>query len=356
MSRCTDMRRVLALVLIATPLVAAAQPKPWSNIGRPATASEIRAWDIDVRADFMGLPPGSGSVAKGQDIWEAKCASCHGTFGESNEVFTPIAGGTTKEDIKSGRVANLRRDDFPQRTTLMKLSQIATLWDYTRRAMPWNAPKSLSDDEVYAVVAYMLNLGDIVPNDFVLSDKNIAEVQQRLPNRNGKVRWDGMWRVTGKPDVQGEACMSNCKTALDIRSVLPEHARNAHGNLAEQQRLIGPQRGADTTRGPLTEPYRVALAKGAVGTGAGQIKRGPMEAARDANCLACHGVDKKVVGPSFRDIASKYKAEGSAMDLLSGRVKNGVQGVWGPIPMPPHPEMSDDQIRSLVRWILDGAG
>src|SRR5213075_3126325 len=110
----------------------------------------IKAWDIDVRPDFKGLPPGSGSVAQGQQVWDAKCASCHGTFGESNEVFTPLV---------TGDVA---------RTTLMKISTLSTLWDYIHRAMPWNAPKSLAVDEVYAVVAYLLNLGDILPGDFVL--------------------------------------------------------------------------------------------------------------------------------------------------------------------------------------------
>nr|HRO61461.1 cytochrome c [Burkholderiaceae bacterium] len=181
--------------------------RPWAGIGRAATPAEIAAWDIDVRADFTGLPPGSGSVDEGMEIWDAQCASCHGTFGESNEVFTPIVGGTTQEDIRTGRVANLLRADFPQRTTLMKLSQLSTLWDYINRAMPWNAPKSLSVDEVYAVTAYILNLGDIVPADFVLSHENVAEVQQRLPNRNGKKFFEPMWSVAGKPDVQGDACM-----------------------------------------------------------------------------------------------------------------------------------------------------
>src|SRR5436853_3365611 len=81
------------------------------GIGRPATPAEIAAWDIDVRPDFKGLPPGSGSVAKGQKVWDEKCASCHGTFGESNEVFTPLVGGTTAEDMKTGRVRSLATGD-----------------------------------------------------------------------------------------------------------------------------------------------------------------------------------------------------------------------------------------------------
>jgi cytochrome c len=115
----------------------AAKAKPaYLNIGRNATPAEVAAWDIDVRPDFKGLPAGSGSVAKGQDLWEKQCASCHGTFGESNEVFTPIAGGTTKDDIKTGKVASLMSDKQPQRTTLMKVATISTLWDYIYRAMP----------------------------------------------------------------------------------------------------------------------------------------------------------------------------------------------------------------------------
>ena len=175
---------LLLVMLMAS--VAAAADVSYARLGRPATPAEIRAWDIDVRPDFAGLPAGSGSVSKGQDVWEAKCESCHGAFGESNEYFTPIAGHTTKEDIQSGNVAALRGNSVPQRTSLMKLSQLSTLWDYINRAMPWNAPKSLTTDEVYAVTAYILNLGNIVPADFVLSDKNIAATQKKLPNRDRK--------------------------------------------------------------------------------------------------------------------------------------------------------------------------
>ena len=331
--------------------------RPWSGIGRPATRSEIQAWDIDVRADLKGLPPGKGSVDDGLKIWEAKCESCHGTFGESNEVFTPIAGGTSADDIRTGRVANLKRPDFPQRTTMMKLSQISTLWDYINRAMPWNEPKSLKPDEVYAVTAYILNLAEVVPNDFVLSDKNMAQVQERLPNRHGKVMHQGMWSVAGKPDVQGDACLSNCQLALDVRSILPEYARNAHGNLAEQTRPVGPTRGADTTQPALREPLAAAAAARTVSAApvVADASRGPSALARESNCLACHATASRMVGPSFREVAERYRGDGKAESLLAARIKGGAQGIWGPIPMPPHPNLSDDDARSLVRWILGGA-
>ncbi|MEO7335485.1 MAG: c-type cytochrome, partial [Caldimonas sp.] len=205
----------------SAPVAASAPTAALARIGRAATPAEVRAWDIDVRADFKGLPPGSGSVAQGEKTWEAKCASCHGAFGESNEFFTPIVGGTSKQDIESGRVHFLSSPGYPHRTTLMRLSKLSTLWDYVHRAMPWNAPKSLTTDEVYGVVAYILNLGEIVPADFTLSDRNIAEVGQRLPNRNGKRPDDDLWRVNGKGDVSNPACMRDCPVEGKLASTLP---------------------------------------------------------------------------------------------------------------------------------------
>ena len=110
MSRFIKSLRLLAsagLLAVCASVFAQSANQKFSGIGRTATPAEIKAWDIDVRPDFKGLPAGAGSVAKGQDVWEAKCASCHGVFGESTEVFTPIIGGTTKKDIETGRVLSL---------------------------------------------------------------------------------------------------------------------------------------------------------------------------------------------------------------------------------------------------------
>ncbi len=336
----------------------------FSGIGRTATPAEVAAWDIDVRPDFKGLPKGAGSVKKGQQVWEAKCESCHGTFGESNEVFTPIAGGITKKDIETGYVASLMRPDFPQRTTLMKLSEVSTLWDYINRAMPWNAPKSLSVEEVYAVTAYVLSLGDIVTTDFVLSNDNIAEVQKRLPNRNGKIKWSPLWDVRGKGDVTNVACMSNCKQEMKKISTLPDHVRDAHGNLAEQSRLIGATRGVDTTKPVAT----IALA-GRVVTLAAAAS--PVVAKADASrevtnttnaanlakkytCTTCHAVASKLVGPSHAEIAKKYAGNVAAVANLMNKIKQGGSGVWGAVPMPPHAAIPEAELRQLAEWSLRG--
>ena len=124
MFSCRELMGVGALLLAAA--AQAQQPSLYPGVGRAATPQEIAAWDIDVRPDFKGLPKGSGSVAKGMEVWEAKCSSCHGIFGESNEVFTPIVGGTTKDDIKTGHAARLNDPSSPGRTTLMKVATVST--------------------------------------------------------------------------------------------------------------------------------------------------------------------------------------------------------------------------------------
>lgn len=239
------MFKFTSSLLLALSAASAIAQGAFPGIGRPATPSEILAWDIDVRADFTGLPKGSGSAKQGTLIWDAKCASCHGTFGESNAVSLPIVGGTTAKDVESGRVSALQVPDEAL-TTLMKLASVSTLWDYINRAMPWEAPKSLTADEVYALSAYILHLGNVVPEDLILSDANIAAVQKRLPNRNGLTRSHGLWDINGTPDVRNAACMNDCPMERNAASQLPELGRSIQGNMADQNRLIGGVRGSQT--------------------------------------------------------------------------------------------------------------
>ena len=354
-----------ALVLAALALGAQAQGK-YPGIGRAATPQEVAAWDIDVRADFKGLPAGSGSVRKGQQVWEDKCASCHGVFGESNQVFHPLIGGTTAQDIETGRVANLTRPEYPARTTLMKVATLSTLWDYINRAMPWNQPKSLTVEEVYAVTAYMLNLGGVLPDDFTLSDRNMADVQKRLPNRNGTRSAHALWPGrelggTAKPDVTGTACMKDCAVEPKVASVLPAFARDAHGNLAEQNRLVGPQRGADTTRAEQLAPGAAA----ASAAPPAPVKSAAVAAAPSADggkalqpllqknaCTACHSPQAKLIGPSWADIASKHAGKA---DYLAGKIKAGGSGVWGAIAMPPQPGLAEADAKRIASWLAQGA-
>ena len=341
MSRWVNRLFVAGCVCVWAQVAAAAPAaEKFPGIGRAASKEEIAAWDIDVRGDLKGLPPGSGSVSRGETLWEEKCAACHGSFGESNQFFPTLIGGVTPEDIKTGRVAGLAKAG-EQRSTVMKLSKISTLWDYINRAMPWNAPKTLKPDEVYALTAYLLNQGNIVPDGFELSDRNMGEVQARLPNRNGLTRAHGMWETRGKPDVKAVACMINCGPEPKITSQLPDHARGSHGDLAEQNRIFGPVRGVSLSGPPgLAAPARAATAD-------------PARALAEKNgCLGCHAERQRVVGPALAEIAAKYRGDSGAEARLMQKVKSGGQGVWGSVAMPPFSGLQEQDLRTLVRWVL----
>ncbi|SFM37906.1 c-type cytochrome [Methylobacterium pseudosasicola] len=143
------------------------------GIGRPATEAEIAAWNIDIDRDGRKLPLGSGSVAQGRAVFESQCASCHGSRGEGG-TGDRLAGG-------QGTLATAK----PVRTVGSFWPYAPTLFDYIRRAMPLNAPQSLSADDVYAVSAYILHLNGLVPDGATLDARSLAAI--RMPNRDGFV-------------------------------------------------------------------------------------------------------------------------------------------------------------------------
>jgi cytochrome c len=239
---------------------------------------------------------------------------------------------------------------------MMKVSSISTLWDYINRAMPWAQPKSLSVEEVYAVTAYLLNLADVVPSDFTLSNKNIGEVQNRLPNRNGMTTDHGLWPGKeigkGKPDVMASACMKDCAVDPKVKSFLPDFARNAHGNLAEQNRTVGAQRGANTAAaaaGAATAAAPTAAAAATASAGAG-ASRDIAALTQKNNCTACHAADTRIVGPSWSEIAGKHPGK---VEYIATKIRSGGSGVWGAIPMPPQ-TLSEEEAKKIAGWLASG--
>ena len=342
-------RRAAALTALM-PLLAAAPaataPVGYPGIGRTATPAEVAAWDTDVRPDFKGLPKGTGSVVAGMAVWEGQCASCHGVFGESNAVFSPIVGGTTDDDIRSGHVARLNDPAYPGRSTMMKLPTVSTLWDTIARSMPWTQPKSLGTDEVFAVTAYILNLAGVLPDNFVLTDANIAEVQRRIPNRNGMTTQHALWPGAGfgprrAPDVSARPCMARCGPEPTLASVYPDSARGSHGNLAEQNRRAGAQHGVDTGRA-------------ATAVGAGAAALAAIALMQKNGCGACHAIDSRIVGPGFREVANKYAGRADAQAHLMGRIRSGGSGVWGGVAMPPQ-ALSEADAGVIAQWLAEGA-
>ncbi len=342
MSRSAERLRVSLLSLCAAVVLSLPWPslaaEPRFGLGRPATPQEIAAWDIDVRPDGHGLPKGSGSVSRGQELYDAQCASCHGTFGEDNQ-YMAIAGGVQQGDLERGRAASLATDP-PVRTVGTKLNHATTLWDYIRRAMPFTRSKTLSPDETYALTAYVLHLNDILPADATLDEKSLLTV--KMPNRNGFTTDHGFMRKEGRPDVRNTACMNNCAARVTVTSELPVHARDSHGDLSEQVRTFAPIRGVKVGEAPVKASGARAPSPG-------------FELAKRSACIACHGVEQKVVGPGFREIGSKYKGESDAEARLIARVRAGGSGVWGPVPMPPQAHLSEEDVKTLIQWILAGS-
>lgn len=328
----------------------------YQGVGRDALAEEVAAWDIDVRPDFTGLPSGSGDVYTGEELWIAKCTSCHGDFGDANHVFVPLVGNTTAADIESGNVASLKSGGAV-RTTFTKVATVSTLWDYIHRAMPWDAPKSLTHDEVYAILAYLLNLAEIVPVDYVLSNNNIAEVQARMPNRNGMTRDHGLWDINGKPDTSNTDCMKDCVEQVEILSELPDYARPAHGNLADQNRTWGLVRGAVTLPPDSVEGENAAGAPEETSFDAAtQPANAALIEKLAANaCTTCHGVDRKIVGPGFIEIAARYADQADRQAYFAGKIAEGGSGVWGGIPMPPQSQVSEADVQAIAAWLAAGA-
>jgi cytochrome c len=144
------------------------------NLGRPVTPDELAAWDISIGPDGVGLPPGSGTPAQGEAVYVAICQSCHGDKG-SGKPNDPLVGG----------IGTLANDGMPVKTVGSFWPYATTLFDYVRRAMPLNAPKSLTDDQVYAVSAYILRLNGIIGESDAMNATTLPAV--RMPNRDGFV-------------------------------------------------------------------------------------------------------------------------------------------------------------------------
>lgn len=172
------------------------------GLGRVAHPAEIAAWDVDVLPDGRGLPPGSGDVLTGEEVFADKCAACHGDFAEGVDNWPVLAGGfDTLGDVD------------PVKTVGSYWPYLSTVWDYVHRSMPFGEAQSLTADETYAITAYILYSNDIVEDeDFVLSHENFTDVP--MYNADGFVVDDrpaleySLWRA--------EPCMSDCKDTVEI--------------------------------------------------------------------------------------------------------------------------------------------
>jgi len=178
------------------------------HLGRAALPQEVSAWDIDIRPDGAGLPAGSGTVAQGEAIYSEQCAVCHGDFGEGVDRWPVLAGGH-----------DTLQDERPEKTIGSYWPYLSTVYDYVRRAMPFGNARSLSDDDVYALTAYLMFLNDIVTDeDFELSKENFLDIP--LPNEANFFPDDR--KQEKHYAVKAEPCMTNC---LEGQATVAQRAR-----------------------------------------------------------------------------------------------------------------------------------
>jgi S-disulfanyl-L-cysteine oxidoreductase SoxD len=146
------------------------------NLGQLATPEEIAAWDISIGPDGVGLPPGSGTPKQGEAVYAAKCIACHGEKG----------AGKPNDQLVGGQ-GTLSGDKPPIKTVGSFWPYATTVFDYVRRAMPYNESKSLTNDDLYAVVAYILNLNGIIADNETMDGQTLRQV--KMPNRHGFVKF-----------------------------------------------------------------------------------------------------------------------------------------------------------------------
>ncbi|RED36111.1 sulfur dehydrogenase subunit SoxD [Rhodopseudomonas thermotolerans] len=172
------------------------------GLGRPALPEEIAAWDIDVRPDGQGLPPGRGTAREGDALFQEKCSTCHGEFGEGVGRYPVLSGGH-----------GTLKADRPDKTIGSYWPDATTVYDYVRHAMPFGNARSLSNDEIYALTAYLLNMNDVIKDqDFELNQDNLAKV--KMPNADGFYEDDR--DVAEKSFWKKDPCMKNCGPAPKV--------------------------------------------------------------------------------------------------------------------------------------------
>jgi cytochrome c len=172
------------------------------GLGRPALPEEIAAWDIDVRPDGQGLPPGKGTAKLGDAIFQEKCASCHGEFGEGVGRYPVISGGL-----------GTLQADRPDKTVGSYWPDATTVYDYIRHAMPFGNARSLSNDEIYSLVAYLLSMSDVIKDEnFELNETNLAKV--KMPNADGFFEDDR--EISERHFWTKQPCIKDCGPAPKV--------------------------------------------------------------------------------------------------------------------------------------------
>lgn len=297
------------------------------GLGRAAHPEEIAAWDVDVLPDGRGLPEGEGDVWTGEEVFVDQCASCHGDFAEGVDNWPVLAGGF-----------DTLADQDPVKTVGSYWPYLSTVYDYVHRSMPFGAAGTLTADDTYAIVAYILYSNDMVDDDFVLSRDTFMDVEMR--NADGFV-------IDDRPELEysewrAEPCMENCKDEVEVtmRSVFlvetpPEGGSNSVMNPATIDDLPsftadGPSFIPTAAPKPAVAPTPApAAVPAAVSDDEAMLKHGEKVFRK---CSACHAVGdgaKNKVGPQLNGVMGRTMGSVDGFKYSEGFAKANADGkVW----------------------------
>ncbi|MCV2877953.1 c-type cytochrome [Sedimentimonas flavescens] len=310
----SKFRNLVIATALTAPLAVPAFAEPL-GLGRAALPEEIAAWNLDVSPDGTGLPPGSGSVADGEELFSDKCAVCHGEFAEGVDNWPKLAGG----------MDTLNRKD-PLKTVGSYWPYLSTVWDYAHRSMPFGNAQTLSVDETYAIVAYIIYSNDLVDDDFVLSNENFLEVQ--MPNADGFIVDDR--ETVEYPEFSKPACMENCKESVEItaHATVLDVTPNDPNDDAPAAEAPAAEAPAEEAAAPAAEAAREVAAAPAevdpalVAAGETVFKK----------CKACHKVGegaKHATGPSLNGVVGRKAGGAEGFKYSPAMIAAGDAGmVW----------------------------
>ncbi len=301
------------------------------NLGRKPTKNEIKAWKIEVFPDGEGLPEGKGSVEDGADLFDAKCAMCHGDMGMGGKGYPQLSGGEISSLKNQPKGPG---DEAPTKTIGTYWPYASTLFWYIKSAMPFNHPMSLTNDQVYSLVAYLLSVNEIeidgqeLDDEYVLDKKKFLKI--KMPNRNGfypnvdgKNGVENMKKFLSNPKNYGTGsrCMHNCPRGKVVH--IKYELNDFHPALSEK-RDLPKEFGVKKVKTRIQKLY-------------------------DETCKACHG-NPAVGAPVVGDKKAWAERLKNGMDNL---YKNGINGINGMPPKGGNPNLSDKDFKAIVDYMVN---
>jgi cytochrome c len=311
------------------------------KFGRPATPNEIKAWDIDVMYDGTGLPEGQGSVEEGDELYEEKCAACHFDFGSGGSGYPALQQGNAYEAHKTLKFQRLHPDDEgPKRNFGSYWPYASTLFWYIKTGMPHPSPMSLSTDEVYALVAYILSINELKIDGEELDDEYVLDREKflkiKMPNKDGFV-----------PKIEGKDGLENVRKFYDNPKNFGGNKKRCMKDCFEGEPIVARIQGAGISdyNPPLSskkeKPKKVKK------EGAGN----PGKEIYESTCAVCHATDA-MGAPAFGDKAAWAARLKKGIDKV---YENGIKGINGMPPKGGNTSLSDADFKAAVDYMVNSA-